>query len=146
MNINTAQTILNHVGQIARIVGTFQARFGRDYKLSDTTSGMALDLYRQAMAEQAQIASLLEPQALTQAYSRYGKWWDRRDMLDTSMVNALSQEAITLVERCAYVVANGETAENAPSLLIVQQSIAGMLHPSTRPLTVGLEAQTQEAV
>ncbi len=146
MNINKAQTILNHVGQLARIVGTFQARFGRDYRINDSSSTVALDLYRQAMAEQTHIANLLAPQAVANAYSRYGKWWERRDMLDTAMVNALSQEAITLVERCAYLVAEGQPTEDAPSLMIVQQSIAGMLHPSTRPLAVSMMDRVQEAV
>lgn len=132
MNTQIAQTIVAHVANIARIASTFHAKFGRDYRLQADSPAQAWELYRQVMAEQANIASLLEAEALNTPYSRYGKWWERRDMIDTGILNQLEEDAMNLVERAAYLQAMEQGTHNAPALLVLQQSIAGILHPATR--------------
>jgi hypothetical protein len=132
MNIQTAQTIVTHVANIARIASTFHAKFGRDYRLQADSPAQAWELYRQVMAEQATIASLLEAEALNSPYSRYGKWWERRDIIDTGILNQLEEDAMNLVERTAYLQAMEQSTQGAPALLVLQQSIAGILHPATR--------------
>lgn len=136
MNAQTTQSILIHVANIARISSAFHAKFGRDYRLSTDSTAQAWELYRQFMAEQANIASLLDPEALNNPFSRHGKWWERRDMIDTGILNQLEEDAMTLIERCAYLQAIDQCTDNAPALLVVQQSIAGILHPSTRQTSV----------
>ncbi|XWX03643.1 hypothetical protein VZO05_14140 [Aggregatilineales bacterium SYSU G02658] len=145
MNLNIAQRIIAHVANLTALASTFQAKFGRDYRLTGDSPAAAWELYRSIMAEQTNIASLLEPAALQTPYSRYGKWWERRDVIDQAILNELGADAMTLVERCAYLSAEGKPTENSPVLLVVQQSIAGMLHPSTRPVAVK-SPTVQEAV
>lgn len=145
MNINTAQRIMMHVANLATIAMTFQAKFGRDYRLNAESAPQAWELYRQMMAEQTNIANLLEASALENPYSRYGKWWERRDVIDSALLNELSAEALTLLERSAYLAATDQNTVNAPSLIIVQQSIAGMLHPATRQTSVADVRPVQEA-
>lgn len=136
MNISQAQRIMMHVANIATIGATYQAKFGRDYRLTPESPAAAWELYRNLMSEQTNIASLLEPAALHTPYSRYGKWWERRDVIDSGLLNELTADAMTLVERCAYLDAMNQSTVNAPSLVIVEQSIAGMLHPATRQTSV----------
>jgi hypothetical protein len=146
MNIATTHRIMMHVSNIAALAATFQAKYGRDYRLNNDSPAQAWELYRQLMAEQTNIAAELETIALESPYSRYGKWWERRDVIDSGLLNELSAEAMTLVERCAYLNAMEQSTENAPSLVIVQQSIAGMLHPATRPMSVSNDVRlVQEA-
>jgi hypothetical protein len=145
MNINTAQRIMMHVANLATVAMTFQAKFGRDYRLNSESAPLAWELYRQMMAEQTNIANLLEANALENPYSRYGKWWERRDVIDSALLNELSAEALTLLERSAYLAATDQNTVNAPSLIIVQQSIAGMLHPATRQTSVADVRPVQEA-
>jgi len=61
------------------------------------------------------------------------------------MLSELAANAMSLVERCAYLAAEGRSTVNAPVLLIVQQAIAGLLHPATRPVKLSVPA-VQEAV
>ena len=132
MNINTAHRIVAHVANLTALASTFQAKFGRDYRLTGDSPAEAWELYRSIMAEQANIADLLETTALQTPYSRYGQWWERRDVIDQAMLNELAANAMSLVERCAYLAAEGRSTVNAPVLLIVQQAIAGLLHPAAR--------------
>jgi hypothetical protein len=146
MNITIAQRIVMHITSIATLSATFQAKYGRDYRLTNDSPAVAWELYRQFMAEQVQIVSLLEPLALENPYSRYGKWWERRDVIDNGLLNELTSNAMTLVERCAHLEAIGHSTENAPSLIIVQQSIAGMLHPATRQTNITEATPIKEAI
>ena len=141
MNIATAHRIMMHISNIAALAATFQAKFGRDYRLNNDSPAQAWELYRQLMAEQTNIATELEPMAVETPYSRYGKWWERRDVIDSGLLNELSAEGMSLVERCAYLNAMEQSTVNAPSLVIVQQSIAGMLHPATRPTSVSTDVR-----
>lgn len=145
MNVAIAQRIVAHVAHLTALASAFQAKFGRDYRLTGDSPSIAWELYRNIMAEQTNIANLLEPAALQTPYSRYGQWWQRRDVIDQAMLNELAADALRLVERAAYLEAEGKPTENAPVLLVVQQSIAGMLHPATRPVSVKAPA-VQEAV
>lgn len=145
MKIQTAHRIMAHVANITTLAATFQAKYGSDYRLTSDSPAPSWELYRALMAEQANVAGLLEPIALETPYSRYGKWWERRDVIDSGLLNELSAIAMTLVERCAYLEAMNHSTVNAPSLVIVQQSIAGMLHPSTRQLMVSSEATRVQA-
>lgn len=131
MNIQTSHRIMAHVANITTLAATFHAKYGRDTRLTSDSPATAWELYRALMTEQANIADLLEDAALASPYSRYGKWWERRDVIDSGLLNQLTADAMNLVERCAYLDATNQVTVNAPSLIIVQQSIAGMLHPAT---------------
>lgn len=132
MNVNRAQEIAGRVARLAAIATTFSARFGRDYRMTTESPAAAWDLYHQCMAEQAQIAQLLDRMSLTNAYVRWGKWWESRDMINTGLVNEMATEAFRLVEHAAYLDALGSDVRREDGLRVIQEVIAGLLHPTIR--------------
>lgn len=131
MNTQRAHHIAEHISKIAEIASTFYARYGSDYRLSDDSPAEAWDLYRHFMNEQAEVASLLDANALANPFIRYERWWERRDVITSGLVNELASEGLRLVENSAYVTATGGDG-NARSLMNIQEAIAGLLHPATR--------------
>jgi hypothetical protein len=136
MNTEISHKIVSHVSKIVSIASAFHAKFGRDYRLDNNSPAQAWELYRKFMSEQNTIASLLETEAIEKPYSRYGEWWERRDMIDCGLLNELAAEANTLVERVAYLEAMGRSTVDNATLIVVQQAIAGLLHPSTRQINL----------
>jgi hypothetical protein len=132
MNVNRAQEIAGRVAKLAVIATTFAARYGRDYRMTSESPAEAWNLYHQCMAEQAQIAQLLDRKSLANAYVRWGKWWECRDMINTGLVNEMATEAFRLVEHAAYLDALGSDVRREDGLRVIQEVIAGLLHPSTR--------------
>lgn len=133
MNVVKAQKIAQHVAKIAELATSFHARFGTNFRLNEESPAQAWEMYRSFMAEQAQIAALLDLDALAKPYYRWEKWWERRDVMNTGLVNELATEAIRLVERAAYIEAVGEAASE-DAMRVIQEGIAGLLHPMTRQL------------
>lgn len=144
MNVVAARNIAQHVASLAEQVATFTALYGAHYRLSPDSPHQAWTLYRQIMASQAEIASKLDGEALQTPYSRYGEWWKRQDVMDSALVNELASEVFSLIGRCAYVSA-AHSSRSFGSDLVLQRSIAGILHPSTRPVALESEAAAQKA-
>jgi hypothetical protein len=142
MTIRNAEQIVQHVTRIAQIATKFYALFGSDYRMSENSPARAWDLYREFMNEQALIASLLDSRALDKPFIRYEKWWERRDVINTGLVNEMASETLRLVEHAAYLEAIGEKPDDSISLLGIQESLAGMLHPATRRQDVNREEAT----
>ncbi len=147
MNRKNAQQIANRITKIAEIATTFYAYYGSDYRMSEDSSPRAWQLYRKFMNEQASVASLLDGRALQKPFIRYEKWWERRDVINPGLVNEMAAEALRLVEKTAYLNAVEGSTENAIGLLGIQESLAGMLHPTTRRQDVNrTDDELQEAV
>ncbi|NJR12710.1 hypothetical protein HC776_02265 [bacterium] len=144
MNVTAAREIAQHVANLAEQVATFTALYGAHYRMSETSPAQAWELYRQIMAAQANIAGKLDMTALQAPYSRYGEWWKRHDVIDSAMVNELASEVFNLIGRCAYLTANGKCSFDSD--LVLQRSIAGLLHPATRPVALESEAMTRKVM
>lgn len=131
MNTAAARDIVCRVAYLAELAAMFTATYGTNYRLTDDSPREAWDLYRSVMALQTEIAGLLEPEALQTPYSRYGEWWKRMDVIDSALVNELASEGFNLIGRCAYLTVHEKTRWTH-SDLVLQRSIAGLLHPAAR--------------
>lgn len=134
MNVTAARDLAQHVACLAEQVATFTAVYGAHYRMTENSPLQAWDLYREIMTTQAEIAGKLDVDALLSPYSRYGEWWKRQDVIDNALVNELASEVFSLIGRCAYIAAN-EKSCSFGSDLVLQRSIAGLLHPATRSTT-----------
>jgi hypothetical protein len=130
MNVKNAHKIAKHVAKIAEVAAAFHAQYGSDYKINENSPASAWDLYNKFMERQAKIVKLLDEEAVHQAHVRWEAWWERRDVISIALVNHLSSETFRLIERAAYLNAKSEESQN--SLLGIQETIAGLLHPRTR--------------
>lgn len=145
MNVAQAKEIALRIAQLAELSATFNATYGHHYHLSEQSPAEGWELYRQIMTEQTEIAHLLDEEALKNPYSRYGEWWKRADVMDCAMVKELASEAFNLIGRCAYLAVNDATRW-AHTDLVLQRSIAGMLHPATRHLSLTDTVELRKAI
>lgn len=145
MKIQHAHQIAEHISKIAEIASTFYARYGSDYRLDDNSPAEAWALYRRFMNEQAEVASLLDTDALDKPFIRYERWWERRDVITSGLVNELAAEALRLIENSAYLTATGGDS-NSRSLRNIQEAIAGLLHPATRRHNIDTESTLMQGV
>jgi hypothetical protein len=134
MDIKSARKIAKHVAKIAEVAAAFHAKYGCDYKMSENSPEEAWELYREFMTLQDKIVTLLDAEAVGKAHVRWEAWWERRDIISIALVNHLSSEVFRLIERAAYLDARQETAPT--SMLGIQETIAGLLHPATRHKSV----------
>lgn len=138
MNVGAARMIAQHVASLAEQVATFNALYGAHYRMIPDSPRQAWELYRQIMASQAEIAGKLDMEAIQTPYSRYGEWWKRQDVMDSALVNELASEVFNLIGRCAYSTAS-QQARSFGFDVVLQRSIAGILHPATRPVLLASE-------
>ena len=132
MTVIQARQIAVNVIRLAELVARFQAKYGRNYVLAANCPEDAYKLYEEILGEQAAIAELLDPQALDIAYHRFGEWWTRHDVIDSAIVNEMVLDACNLVNRAGYLEEKGQV--DSQTLLPIEKSIAGMLHPSARQM------------
>lgn len=130
MNVNKAREITQNIVELKAVAAAFASTYGSDYRLTEDSSKHALELYRRGMDLQAAIASLLHPEALSGAYSRYGHWWERGDMIPSVLVNEMAHVVFELVGRYAYSQGATESGADSYNTLVLEQCLAGMLHPS----------------
>lgn len=129
MDQKRAQKIIKHITKLASVISTFHATYGADYALNEESPKEAWALYSKSMAQQAKIANYLDGDALYRPHSRWGHWWERNDIMPIALINEMASDAMLLVERTAYALANEASPE---ATHIIQEGIAGMLHPATR--------------
>jgi len=129
MNTTIARQIAEQIAQLAVLTARFQANYGRNVLLTDLSPEGAHALAGQILDGQASIAALLDPRALETTYHRFGQWWKRHDVIDCAIINELAIDAHNLIARTAYLEAEGG---DEATLLPIQKSIAGMLHPAAR--------------
>lgn len=132
MNLQTAREVTKHIARMAETVTTFYAHYPHDYALDETSPARAWKLYQDFMQRQARIAMLLDRDACATPFSRWGRWWEKADVMRLALVHELAHEGMRLVERAAYLQAIGAETRNEDGMRAIQEGIAGMLHPVTR--------------
>jgi hypothetical protein len=143
MTVTQAQHVAVSIIRLAELVARFQAKYGRNYVLRDNSPADAITLYEGILEQQAVIASGLSPEALDVAYHRFGDWWTRHDVIDSAIVNEMAMDACNLVNRAGYIAETNP--RETQSLLPIQKSIAGMLHPSARQMAREADLTNREA-
>jgi hypothetical protein len=145
MNTTTARNILNEAAHLMELTASFQARYGRAYRISISSPADASDLHNQILDIQSIIANLLDPEALNEAHAPYGQWWQRHDVMEASMAQQLISEISYLITSTAHVCSNQsegkETMHHAVKM--TQRAIAGMLHPDCFKVHADPELQRQ---
>lgn len=141
MNLDKARTILNETTRLVELTATFQARYGKDYVMRVGTPQDAWDLHENILDSQAIIANLIEPEIKANPHFRYGKWWERTQV----MTNCTAQQLMTEACRLMSVVAHFETKNQegkstwSHAVTTTQSAIAGMLHPSSLEIVTNPE-------
>ncbi len=142
MNTAIARGLAENAARLMDIATRFEVLFGRNYQLKPGSPQEAWDLYQQAYEEQSRIARQLDVEALERPFVRWGQWWERRDMMDTGIINELVAEIFHLISYCACHEANSD--EHFPvTLRLAQEAIAGILHPAARQ--IGLDREMKSA-
>ena len=144
MNVMTARKIADYVAELKVTSATFTAKFGVNYKVNENSPACASQLANHAMKLQTQIASLLAPVAIQNAFSRFGTWWERSEMVPPSIVNELGSIAFDLIGRSAYNENSSTGETDWDSTIVIEQSIAGLLHPYSHSTSLIHENQYQE--
>ena len=142
MNVTIAQQLLCEAGRLVALTAVFQARYGKDYALKANSPEHAWRLHRQIFDAQRAVARLLTDSARENPRPRYGQWWDRQDVLDSSLAHEIVSQASPLIMACAYQEAdvNYRAHEESQSVLSIQRAIAGTLHPNSLHIISDAEA------
>lgn len=130
MNTQTAQQILLKAAHLVELAATFQAHYGNDYRLKPGSPQGAWALYDEMVEVQSTIARLLSPTVLENHHTRYGKWWERQDTMNTGIAYALVQECSLLIA-CSVHADLVDEDKISYAVEAVQASIAGILHPAS---------------
>jgi hypothetical protein len=146
MNIVRARKIHCTIASIAELASSYNARFGTQNRINDNSPAEAVEIFNQFMAEQANIARLLDAKPLSAPYLRWEKWWESRDVMNIGLVNELAAAALRLVEHLACLEAMGKNPDTEASVCSLQEAIAGMLHPQAREQGQNSVSTVQEAV
>lgn len=125
MKIETAQEVAVIVAQLAVAVSQYQAQFGQDYRIVETSHPKAIRLYEAIENHQAHIAELLDIQALESAVETDYIWWKSLDVMDNASLDNLTKHIFHLIRCCAY-------PENQYNLTVIQSVIAGYIEPDIR--------------
>jgi hypothetical protein len=125
MNMETAQQIADIVTQLAVAVSQYQAKFGKNYQITETSNPEAVRLHNTIRTHEASIARRLDIAALKDANKMDNAWWKRMDVMDNAVISGLSKNVYHLISCCAY-------PENQYNLHTIQSVIAGCIDPDIR--------------
>jgi hypothetical protein len=142
MKTAMACEILNEAARLLELTATFQARYGKQYRLKAGSPQEAWTLYDDISEMQTRVAALLDPQALEDSNSRYGHWWERMDVMDVNTAQMLVEEVGALISCCAYSDVKSPETSLTYMVLSKQSTIAGFLHPSSRMIAAGEREQS----
>lgn len=145
MNTANARTILAETARLVELTAIFQARYGKAYKVTATSPNDAWKLHHAILDTQHIIANLLDPQILEHPHNRYGKWWDRHDVMEASMAQQLINEVAHLIAVVAHCDANQQDGKATWSHAVntTQSAIAGILHPQAFVVPAALTSDVQ---
>jgi len=118
------------------LTATFEAQFGRAYKLHKYSPAEAWEMFDKMMDIQSIIANLLDPEALNNVHYPYGRWWELNDVMDSAIAQQIIIELGHLLTSTAYVEARIEAGQTPGwrAVDMIQCAIAGMLHPRSYEL------------
>lgn len=125
MNMETAQQIADIATQLAVAVSQYQAKFGSDYRIVNTSHLEAVKLSNAIRVHQTSIANRLDLEALESAVETENMWWKRMDVMNNAVTGALGKHIYHLISCCAY-------PDNQYNLHAIQSVIAGYLEPEIR--------------
>ncbi|GAB4319714.1 MAG: hypothetical protein Kow00117_09370 [Phototrophicales bacterium] len=133
INLDKTRVILNEAARLVELTATFQARYGKNYVMHMGTPQDALDLNECILDSQAIIANLIEPEIKVTPHYRYGKWWERSQVMTNCTAQQLMTEACRLMSAVAHFEAKHQQGKATwdHAITTTQSAIAGMLHPST---------------
>jgi len=145
MNTANAHTILSETARLVELTAIFQARYGKNYRITATSANDAWKLHHAILDTQHIIANLLDPQILEHPHNRYGKWWDRHDVMEASMAQQMINEVAHLIAVIAHYEANEQDGKATWShaLTTTQSAIAGILHPTAFEVPSALTQDVQ---
>lgn len=145
MNTANARTILAETARLVEMTAIFQARYGKNYRISALSPKDAWTLHNTILDTQHIIAHLLDPNIIENPHSRYGKWWERHDVMEASMAQQLITEVAHLIAAVAHYEANEQDGKATWShaLTTTQCAIAGMLHPQAFVISGALTPEAQ---
>ncbi len=138
MNTQTARQIMNEVAQLNELVATFQATFGRSYQVKPNSPQDAQRLQETIFERECAIARLLDSETLMSPHYKVGMWWNRQDVMDMGVIQALVQEVCHLISCCAYFEVEQRGMSWSYAVNSAQNTIAGLLEPTS--LQTALEA------
>ncbi len=125
MNMETAQQIADIATQLAVAVSQYQAKFGRDYRVVETSHQEAIKLHHEIKMHQTSLARRLDLEALKVAVETENMWWKRMDVMNNASVSGLIKHIYHLISCCAY-------PDNHYNLTVIQSVIAGHIEPEIR--------------
>lgn len=143
MNLDKARTILNETTRLVELTATFQARYGKDYVMRVGTPQEAWQLHETILDSQAIIANLIEPDVKANPHYRYGKWWERGQVMSNCTAQQLMTEACRLMSVVAHFEVKTEEGKATwdHAITTTQSAIVGMLHPSTLEVVTSPEME-----
>ena len=144
MDTVTAREVMIKVSELIELSSIFQARYGRDYRLVPGSPDEAWELYQAISDQQTAIARLLDLTALENPIRRCAQWWKSQDVINSSVVSMMAQEAAHLIACCASFETQPR-AVASPVIDVSQSVIAGMLHPSCVLVAQGDTGTTRRA-
>jgi hypothetical protein len=142
MQTATARQIAAKCAELIELASIFQARYGKNYRITPGSPAEAWDLHQSIFDLQTAIARLMDAEALERPLQGCTSWWKRQETPDTSVAAMVAQEASRLIACCASFEA-APRGESSPIIQSSQSAIAGMLHPSS--LMVALNDMGQRA-
>lgn len=130
MEIKTVHTILDEASRLIELTASFQAQYGRAYRMTANSPQEAWQLYHDIMQSQAIIASYLEYGVLDDIQYPYGRWWDHADVMEPIMAQQILTNSAQLLSSAVHAKT---LTPNSISYAVhsFQRAIAGMLHPDS---------------
>jgi hypothetical protein len=132
MKTITALNIATKVAELTGLCTTFQAKFGKRFEFTSDSPAEAFALHRAIADKQAEIAQLLDHEALIEPAKQPSEWWRWHDAMNIATAGDLAQHANRLISSCAYREAGLHESDSAHAVFAAQVAIAGLLHPNAR--------------
>jgi hypothetical protein len=130
MTHDCALGLAQHVAQLVQLTATFQAKYGRHYRLKPGSTPEAWALYTAIFNEQINVARCLSLKSLEMPNDSYDKWWEREDTMDLSVAKTLMQHSAHLIATVSYFEAETQETDWSYAVFCAESTIAGMLQPA----------------
>lgn len=139
MNLDIARTLTHEAMALAEQVAIYEARYGRGTRLRPGSPADAWSLHDTIRDTLNRIACLLDPAALEVKQFKFGRWWERQDVMDTATAAEIVTQTTQLLTCMVYNVEQSHTEWSHASHSI-QRVIAGLL-PHTARMVAADEVQ-----
>lgn len=134
MDMQTAINMSTRTAELVGMCSAFQAKYGAHFTFKPGSAPETWEQLHAIMNKQAEIARMLDAEALAQPHVTLGKWWERSELPELSTVARLMDEVTRLIGACAYCELQPDGPEVSYTVKAAQSVIAGLLHPTARQL------------